>query len=139
MKTLKFVMMAVVSAAVLGVGACSSTEEAEVDLAEIGAIELEMRQLCGGIAAIRCPAGYACVDDPSDACDPDQGGADCGGICVKEKDEDKKRCSDPSKQYVSRDPAQCALLHFICAEGSSPFFDDCGCGCQTGERRGTAV
>ena len=39
-------------------------------------------QFCGGIAALPCPEGYKCVDDPNDTCDPSQGGADCGGICV---------------------------------------------------------
>lgn len=38
-------------------------------------------QACGGIAGIRCPDGQKCVDDPSDTCNPDQGGADCPGIC----------------------------------------------------------
>ena len=37
---------------------------------------------CGGIAGIPCPAGFVCVDDPRDSCDPMTGGADCGGICV---------------------------------------------------------
>lgn len=37
---------------------------------------------CGGIAGFPCPDGYTCVDDPNDSCDPDAGGADCGGICV---------------------------------------------------------
>jgi hypothetical protein len=37
---------------------------------------------CGGIAGIPCPDGSQCVDDPSDSCDPDAGGADCGGMCV---------------------------------------------------------
>lgn len=37
---------------------------------------------CGGIAGIPCPEGETCIDDPSDDCDPKQGGADCGGICV---------------------------------------------------------
>ena len=36
---------------------------------------------CGGIAGIPCPGGGRCVDDPSDSCDPSNGGADCGGIC----------------------------------------------------------
>jgi hypothetical protein len=36
---------------------------------------------CGGIAAIACPGGGKCGDDPNDDCDPQQGGADCGGIC----------------------------------------------------------
>lgn len=37
---------------------------------------------CGGIAGIPCPEGKKCVDDPSDDCDPTQGGADCQGVCV---------------------------------------------------------
>ena len=39
------------------------------------------RQFCGGIAAIPCPGAGRCVDDPTDNCDPNRGGADCGGIC----------------------------------------------------------
>lgn len=39
------------------------------------------RSFCGGIAAIRCPDGGRCVDDPDDGCDPDRGGRDCGGVC----------------------------------------------------------
>ncbi len=38
---------------------------------------------CGGIAGLPCPKGYTCVDDPSDDCDPQNGGADCIGICVR--------------------------------------------------------
>jgi hypothetical protein len=38
-------------------------------------------QACGGIAGIKCPENESCVDDPSDSCDPSQGGADCSGIC----------------------------------------------------------
>ena len=37
---------------------------------------------CGGLAGTLCAAGYDCVDDPSDSCDPAHGGADCIGICV---------------------------------------------------------
>ncbi len=37
---------------------------------------------CGGIAGFECPTGKECIDDPSDTCDPAQGGADCFGICV---------------------------------------------------------
>ena len=40
---------------------------------------------CGGIAGFPCPEGYQCVDDPRDSCDPNAGGADCGGICVRPK------------------------------------------------------
>ena len=38
-------------------------------------------QACGGIAGIMCPDGQTCIDDPSDTCDPTQGGTDCPGIC----------------------------------------------------------
>lgn len=38
-------------------------------------------QSCGGITGTPCPGGQACVDDPSDNCDPTKGGADCPGIC----------------------------------------------------------
>ncbi len=41
-------------------------------------------EFCGGIAAFPCPDGKVCVDDPNDGCDPMNGGADCGGICVVE-------------------------------------------------------
>jgi hypothetical protein len=37
---------------------------------------------CGGFAGIPCEGGKKCVDDPTDDCDPQNGGADCGGICV---------------------------------------------------------
>jgi hypothetical protein len=36
---------------------------------------------CGGIAGKQCPVGQTCVDDPNDDCDPNEGGADCGGTC----------------------------------------------------------
>ena len=39
--------------------------------------------LCGGFAGVPCPnSDLACVDDPSDDCDPLNGGADCIGICT---------------------------------------------------------
>lgn len=38
-------------------------------------------QACGGIAGIQCIGGGICVDDPTDDCNPKQGGADCPGIC----------------------------------------------------------
>jgi len=37
---------------------------------------------CGGIAGFPCPDGQTCVDNPNDECDPNNGGADCGGICI---------------------------------------------------------
>jgi hypothetical protein len=37
---------------------------------------------CGGFAGLVCPDGLTCVDDPTDDCDPERGGADCMGVCV---------------------------------------------------------
>lgn len=41
----------------------------------------DVPSFCGGFANIQCPEGQTCVDDPNDDCDPQGGGADCGGIC----------------------------------------------------------
>jgi hypothetical protein len=43
--------------------------------------ECKKPQVCGGVAGLPCPEGQTCVDDPTDNCDPKQGGADCSGIC----------------------------------------------------------
>ena len=40
-------------------------------------------QQCGGFANLGCDdVSQSCVDDPTDGCDPKNGGADCPGICV---------------------------------------------------------
>lgn len=94
---------------------------------------------CGGIAAITCTEGLVCVDDPKDTCDPTKGGADCGGICMsaegkKAKKPKKSQCSydNPAQHYVAKSPDACATIRFACEEGSRPFFNSCGCGCQPG-------
>ncbi|HEX8437685.1 hypothetical protein [Archangium sp.] len=46
--------------------------------------------------------------------------------------EKKPPCGhEPGYTYVSRDPAECPAILFICPEGSTAFFNDCGCGCRT--------
>lgn len=41
---------------------------------------------CGGFAGIACEEKDAiCVDDPRDDCDPQNGGFDCGGLCVPKR------------------------------------------------------
>ena len=39
---------------------------------------------CGGFAGLQCPdpLRQICVDNPNDSCNPQNGGADCSGICV---------------------------------------------------------
>ncbi len=37
---------------------------------------------CGGLTGASCPsADQICVDNPFDGCDPQNGGADCSGVC----------------------------------------------------------
>ncbi len=89
--------------------------------------DMKAKQFCGGFANLPCPEGYVCVDDPKDNCDPNNGGADCGGICVRDKTKDCERGSN--FEYVAHDPDTCAVIKFMCFEGT-PFFNDCGCGCE---------
>ncbi len=94
---------------------------------------------CAGLLGLICPAGQTCIDDPRDECDPKHGGADCGGLCVAPTDPRAPtrpltsvvpaRSDDPRRSYVSRDPALCGPVQFLCAPDWLPFFDACGCGC----------
>jgi hypothetical protein len=84
------------------------------------------RRFCGGFAGIPCPPGLICRDDPRDDCDPNNGGADCGGICVPRG----IACFGRGRRYVARDPAVCAATTFLCTPPLVPFFDECGCGCE---------
>jgi hypothetical protein len=56
--------------------------------------------MCGGIAAIPCPDGFICIDDPRDDCDPAAGGADCPGICVR-------KVQDPCATIRCRQGTKC--------------------------------
>lgn len=64
---------------------------------------------CGGIAGTACKPGYECVDDPSDNCDPKNGGADCGGLC------------QPAETQPCKTDAECPIIGApcsICADGT---------------------
>jgi len=113
-------------------GACGGTSEFDDDdpVDEDTASDSSALVIpCGGFAGLMCPRGLRCVDIPGDGCDPLRGGADCLGRCVRAN----QACESPDRRYVSRDPEQCAAIRFVCQEGGTPFFDECGCGC-TGER-----
>jgi hypothetical protein len=128
------VALLLVSTASLMFAACQSGTEPALDEPPGEAlVEGSVRPFCGGIAGIACPQGLVCTDDPQDDCDPDDGGADCGGICVV----GRRDCFVPGRRYVAEDPGQCAAIRFRCPPGREPFFDDCGCGCEpapTGDR-----
>lgn len=64
--------------------ACSAANQG-MSVASDGECPVEPA-FCGGIAGIQCPDGQTCIDNPDDGCDPANGGADCGGICVDEPD-----------------------------------------------------
>jgi hypothetical protein len=53
------------------------------------------------------------------------------GISVAEANSSECRRNDPTRTYVSRNPDQCAAIRFFCEEGKQPFFNECGCGCET--------
>jgi hypothetical protein len=36
----------------------------------------------------------------------------------------------PNVSWVSRDPEECKLIDYRCAEGTQPFTNGCGCGCE---------
>jgi hypothetical protein len=100
---------------VLGLWGCAS---------DVGSAGDELRQGC--VSGGTCRGNATCVDDIHDACDPTLGGIDCPGSCVNTN---RGGCGGPDRNYVSRDPNQCAAIMFLCADGQEPFFDDCGCGC----------
>jgi hypothetical protein len=60
---------------------------------------------CAGIAGISCPGSGRCVDNPNDSCDPNNGGADCGGICFCVQN---VLCIRGS--HFDSDPAVCACV-----------------------------
>jgi hypothetical protein len=85
---------------------------------------------CGGIAGIPCPGSGTCFDDRSDECDPQHGGADCGGLCrcVKMEECDKGSRWDDSPDVcacVSDDP--CAAVR--CPEGTRCVAEPTGASC----------
>jgi hypothetical protein len=51
---------------------------------------------------------------------------------VQEGDDERRRLCERGRgvRYVSRDPAQCAAIFFICQPGEVAFFNECGCGCK---------
>ncbi len=37
---------------------------------------------------------------------------------------------DPARRYVARSQEQCSRIRFQCTPDTTPFFDECGCGCE---------
>jgi hypothetical protein len=92
---------------------------------------------CGGIAAFPCPGAGQCIDDPADDCDPENGGADCGGkcecsgvllLCIEGTvfDDDPNVCA-----CVPEEPDPCALVR--CEAGTHCEVVDGGAACVPDE------
>jgi hypothetical protein len=54
--------------------------------------ECPAMRTCGGFTGQPCPVGQQCIDDPRDNCDPNAGGSDCSGICVKQACDPRRIC-----------------------------------------------
>lgn len=68
-------------------------------------VSSQKQGMCGGIAGIPCEAGFTCVDNPSDDCDPKAGGADCGGICVHSSSASSAKISSSASKALSSSTA----------------------------------
>ena len=102
---------------------CSAGTHCEADGDTAACLPDEPPVTCGGIAARPCPGLGTCSDDPSDDCDPQNGGADCGGICTCLQNAlcVQGLVFDPSPSVCDcvpeEEPSPCALVD--CAPGSS--------------------
>jgi hypothetical protein len=123
------------AATTLGLLACAPSQTAErssdQDPGQPPTDEPDPAPACGGFAGTPCPDGLTCVDDPSDSCDPNQGGADCMGVCIGGVEPECEAAPGSGKRYVGHSPDMCARMKFACNQGEEFFADECGCGCVT--------
>ena len=95
------------------------------------------KQACGGILGRPCPGAGKCVDDPSDDCDPANGGADCGGICTCIQ---TQLCIRGT--HFDNDPAVCACVPDAppdkCAAVTCPVGEVCCPSCGVCQPQGLA-
>lgn len=73
---------------------------------------------CGGFAGFLCPGMGTCHDDPRDDCNPEAGGADCGGLCGCAE---AAHCADG--QVWDSTPSVCAC---VAADGTVDGGEPCG-------------
>jgi eight-cysteine-cluster-containing protein len=111
----------------------------------VGGAEPPPPAFCGGFAGIPCERGFDCVDDPNDDCDPANGGADCGGICVPNgcPDADADGICDGADGECNSDGSflMCRRVAPPCAAGTVPEVRN-GCytdACLTWEQCGGGV
>ncbi len=110
----------------LGLVACGDV----ASVAPVASDESAARRTC--FSSAECAADAYCTTEDGvcdSACRPNVPCVDaCAGTCKRLKNSACK--NEGTKSYISRDPDQCAAIHFLCVEGMVPFFDECGCGCE---------
>jgi len=130
--------------AVLQTSSCDANNEWKA-LNEAGLAFLRSRYNCCGDEC-GCTDGtqpVQCFVDPCEVSSCDEASAECqanycGGCNAEWYSESGSRVceskcdyQDPARRYVAQSRSQCALVRFACGENEQPFFDDCGCGCET--------
>ncbi|MEE2789087.1 MAG: hypothetical protein VX589_17255, partial [Myxococcota bacterium] len=87
---------------------------------------------CGGLLGAGCSEGQVCVDNPSDNCDPQNGGADCPGQCVEVNDGCRDNAECPPGQRC--DNGRCAgnglcicptVAMPVCGENNQTYGNGC--------------
>ncbi len=129
---------------VLQTGSCAANSEWKALSADDLSFLRSRYNCCGDRCA--CTDGtqpVQCFVDPCNVSSCGVSGAECqanycGGCNAEWYDEGGSRVceskcdyDDPARRYVAQSREQCALVRFACAESEQPFFDDCGCGCET--------
>ena len=71
-------------------------------------------------------AGAVCEANYCGGCNAEWYDAANMRVCAQFCDYD-----DPARRYVARSRDACAAVRFACEPDEQPFFDDCGCGCET--------
>ena len=61
---------------------CKAGTHCEADGGSASCVADDTSVFCGGIGGIECPGLGQCQDNTEDGCDPETGGADCGGYCT---------------------------------------------------------
>eukprot|EP00808_Paulinella_micropora_P007942 g51399.t1 len=101
---------------------------------KFGDSKMQSFPFCGGIVGIACPdIDLTCVDDPTDDCDPANGGADCGGICAQECNNRSNCTQDPWEKNFCNTHGFCDFapcLDGACEDPALTCVDDVNDHCQ---------
>jgi hypothetical protein len=113
--------------ALVVVGCATTGDDAEDSLSQ------EARNVC--YSSDDCGNGKYCTTEDgvcNSPCRPNQTCIQvCTGTCKKDNRQSTCDYNNPERTYYGTDADTCAVIRFACADGQVPFFDDCGCGCET--------